>query len=111
MKIIYNKLIPFKGFVAMTVWPFIFIRSECRDYVERYPQVINHEEIHGAQQKELLLIFFYICYLAEWIYRLIFHPKTAYKGISFEREAYEHEREYDYLDRRKPFAMWRKNSK
>lgn len=59
MKVIYNKIIPFKGFKAITIWPFIFVRKECS-----FNEVdLNHENIHGKQQKELLLIFFYLIYL------------------------------------------------
>jgi hypothetical protein len=32
---------------------------------------------------------------------------TAYRGISFEVEAYEHQYDYDYLKSRKRFAQWR----
>lgn len=68
----------------------------------------NHEAIHTAQMKELLYVFFYVIYFLEWLYRLVFHTKTAYIGISFEREAYENEENLKYLDTRKHFAQWRK---
>ena len=29
MLVIRNKLIPFKGIKAITLWPFIFVRKEC----------------------------------------------------------------------------------
>ena len=48
MKVIINKLIPMKGYIAMTVYPFIFARKELDKYT------LNHENIHGEQQKELL---------------------------------------------------------
>lgn len=97
MKVIYNKIIPFKGFKAITIWPFIFVRKECS-----FNEVdLNHENIHGKQQKELLLIFFYLIYLIEWIFK-------GYKNISFEKEAYSNENNLDYLKNRKPYAMWRK---
>lgn len=68
-----------------------------------------HEDIHTAQMQELGYIGFYIIYFLEWVYRLIFHTKTAYRGISFEREAYEHEADgWLYLKRRKHYAQWRK---
>ena len=97
MKIIYNKVIPFKGFKAITIWPFIFVRKECSFNEED----LNHENIHGKQQKELLLIFFYLIYLIEWIFK-------GYKNISFEKEAYSNENNLDYLKNRKSYAMWRK---
>jgi hypothetical protein len=43
MKIIYNKIIPFKGFRAITLWPFIFVRKDC----EFNKIHLNHEKIHA----------------------------------------------------------------
>lgn len=94
---IYNNLIPFKGFKAITLWPFIFIRG-----IECSQVCINHENIHGRQQLELLIIPFYIIYLIEWVFK-------GYRNISFEKEAYNNEKDLDYLEqKRKPYAMWRK---
>ena len=104
MKIIYNKFIPFKGFRAMNLFGVIFAREECRAIA---PYCINHEKIHTAQMKELGYIGFYALYLLEWVYRLIFHTKTAYRGISFEVEAYKHQYDYLYCNHRKRFAQWR----
>lgn len=101
MIIVKNNIIPFKGFIAITIWPFIFTRKELND-IDR-----NHEEIHGVQQKELLLIFFYIIYIIEWFIRLFINKGNAYKNISFEKESYKHEKDLDYLKTRKHFAMWR----
>ena len=95
MKVIYNKIIPFKGFDAITLWPFIFAREQLTDIV------INHENIHGRQQLELLIIPFYIIYLIEWIFK-------GYKNISFEKEAYSNQYNLEYLKDRKWYAMWRK---
>ena len=104
MRIIYNKFIPFKGFRAMNLFGVIFAREECRPIT---PYCINHEKIHTAQMKELGYIGFYILYFLEWVYRLIFHTKTAYRGISFEVEAYKHQYDYLYCNHRKKFAQWR----
>ena len=96
MKIIYNKIIPFKGYKAMAIWPFIFARKKLSEID------INHEKIHLAQQLELLIIPFYIIYLIEWIFK-------GYRNISFEKEAYTHQEDMNYLEwRRKSYAMWRK---
>lgn len=105
MKIIYNKIIPFKGFEAINLFGVVFVREEYK-YISPYTK--NHEQIHTLQMKELGYIGFYILYLLEWIYRLIFHTKTAYSGISFEREAYEHQCDLHYHWVRKHFAQWRK---
>lgn len=104
-KIIYNRIVPFKGFRAINLFGVIFAREEYRPL---NGIVINHEKIHSAQQKELLYIFFYLLYFFEWLYRLIFHTKNAYRGISFEKEAYEHQQDLSYLQNRRKFAMWRK---
>ena len=80
-------------------------------------QVICHERIHTAQQRELLFIPFYIAYLAEWLLRLVQYRNfnNAYRNISFEREAYSNETDTTYLDRRKYFAwcnfLFSKNGK
>ena len=99
--IIYNNLIPFKGWKSITLWPFIFVRKDVKfDDID-----LNHEKIHLAQQIELLVIPFYIIYLIEWIVRL-FMKGNAYRSISFEKEAYTHQYELDYLNNRNLFAMW-----
>lgn len=115
MILVPNKILPFKGFVAMAIWPFIFVRDT--EYVERHPATLTHEKIHFQQQKELLLIGFYAIYMGfytiylfEWLYRLIFHTKTAYKGISFEVEAKTHQNDPEYISHRRHFAQWRKNT-
>jgi hypothetical protein len=69
----------------------------------------NHEYIHTLQQRELLFVFFYLLYVTEWIVRVI-QTRSLIKGylrISFEREAYENQRQLDYRETRKFFA-WRK---
>ena len=100
MKVIINKLIPIKGYAAMTIWPFIFARKELNKYV------LNHEEIHGKQQKELLLVMFYIIYVLEYIIKLFvtFNHKKAYKSISFEQEANRYENDLNYISTRHHYA-------
>lgn len=41
MKIIYNKFIPFKGFVAINLFGILFVRKEYKSRIN--PIVINHE--------------------------------------------------------------------
>lgn len=43
--IIYNNIIPFKGFDAINLFGVIFARKE---YGELSDKVINHEKIHTA---------------------------------------------------------------
>lgn len=103
MKVIYNKFIPVKGFKAINLFGTVFVRDGLKfTYIDR-----NHEEIHTAQMKELWYVGFYLLYFLEWVYRLIFHTGTAYKGISFEKEAYMYQRKTTYLRTRPKFAMWK----
>lgn len=107
MKVIYNNTIPFKGFRAMNILGVIFARKSANPLSAK---TINHEGIHTAQMKELLYIGFYILYVLEWLYRLvrsIFTKENAYRSISFEREAYDHDEDMDYLENRKPYAQWK----
>ena len=103
MKIIYNNIIPFKGFLAINLFGVLLVRGTEKDINER---VLNHEKIHTAQMKELWYIPFYILYFLEWLYRLT-QKGNAYRNISFEREAYENERNLNYLSSRTKWAMWR----
>lgn len=98
MKIIYNNLIPFKGFAAINLFGILFVRKG----VKVSEEMINHEAIHTAQMKEMLYIFFYLWYVVEWIVRL-FKDSDAYRNISFEREAYANEDNKDYLKNRKMY--------
>lgn len=121
---IFSNIIPFKGFLAMTVWPFVFIRKELK---RKYNETTDrHEHIHAEQQKEVLLaaimlacitfgctgswlallwlpLYLYL-YLTEWLLRTIFGNGDAYLNISFEKEAYKHESDPNYIQNRHPFA-------
>ena len=98
MKIIENKLIPFKGFCAINLFGYLF----CRDKSEINDIIVNHEEIHTSQMKELGYIPFYVLYFIEWLIRLLFKG-NAYRNISFEREAYSNQYNLDYLKERKHY--------
>lgn len=107
MKIIYNRFIPCKGFLAMNLFGVLFVRWEKgkpKPILSRY--TINHESIHTEQMKELGYIFFYIWYVIEWFIKL-FTTKNAYKSISFEREAYGNEKNLVYLEKRKRYAWFK----
>jgi hypothetical protein len=101
MKIIYNKILPFLGFVAINLFGIVFARIEHKPLTKK---TINHEEIHTAQMREMLYVFFYLFYGLEWIIKLFIYGKDSYRNISFEREAYEHDQEYDYLSKINLFA-------
>lgn len=98
-------------FIAINLFGTIIFKKNISPPLswKQYNVVVNHESIHTAQMKELLYIGFYILYGLEWIFRVIFHTKTAYRGLSFEREAYDNQKDLTYLTKRKHFAEFRKN--
>lgn len=86
MMIIQGKIadaLLFKGYAAITLWPIIFVRTD----VMISERLLNHERIHGRQQLEMVVIPFYVWYVAEWLIRLYINRSTAYRDTSFEREA------------------------
>ena len=101
MKIIYNHIIPFKGFVALNLFGIIFARKEHQPLKKR---TLNHEAIHTAQQKELLYLGFYLWYGIEWFIKLFVYGRGAYRNLSFEREAYRYDRTCVYLKKRKKYS-------
>lgn len=107
--LVKNNLIPFKGFVAINLFGLVFVRR--KEWERKTPaqqdKILRHEAIHTRQMVELLVIGFYALYLLEWAYWLIFRPLNAYRHISFEREAYDKERNNTYLGTRRHFAQWR----
>lgn len=131
MKIVYNKIIPFSGYVAMSIFPFIFVRKDASRITTN---VITHEKIHSRQQAETmaivtimvltLLLFdlislwwllsipatYYALYGLEYAVRFVmygFSRKMAYRNISFEQEAYINEADPTYPSRREAFASWK----
>lgn len=106
MKIIYNKYIPFKGFKCVNLFGVLFVRTGSRITARDF----RHELIHTAQMKELLYVPFYLLYVLEWLVRLLIckgDTRKAYRTLSYEREAYAHEGEADYLKRRKPYNEYK----
>lgn len=68
---------------------------------------INHEMIHIAQQKEMLVVFTYIWYWVEYLIKLVYYRNRdkAYRAVSFEREAYINDWNMGYLDKRKHYSF------
>jgi hypothetical protein len=101
----------FKGFLChvsflwvdgIALFPFILVKRKSPGRL-----LLNHECIHLRQQLEMGLVFFYVWYFAEYLIRLIQHRVhyLAYMNISFEREAYSNEGDFDYLTKRKWWAF------
>lgn len=93
-----------KGFSGITLFPFIFLIDKNLKYNKTF---IHHEKIHLQQQKEMLIIFFYIFYGIEWFFKLLKYKNknNAYLNLSFEREAYQNENNVNYLKTRKPWTF------
>ena len=108
MRVIYNRFIPLRGFLAINLFGLVFVRRQAGTLS---PVTANHEYIHTLQQRELLYLFFYPLYVLEWLFWLLIlrHPHRAYVRISFEREAYAHQSDLHYAARRRHFACWRKD--
>lgn len=105
MRVIYNNIIPFKGYKAINLFGILFARNGCiiRDVD------LQHESIHTKQMQEMLYIFFYIWYVIEWLVRFLimwnFHK--AYRAISFEQEAFTYQHSSDYLNNRKHYTWFK----
>ena len=65
----------------------------------------NHERIHAAQQRELLYLPFFVWYVLEWLVLVVKYRDRmkAYYHIRFEREAYNHQEDMEYLKHRRHF--------
>ena len=90
---------------AITLFPFIFSIED----LNNHPYTLQHETIHFVQQAEMLIIFFYIFYLFDFLYLRLFKKESAedsYYQIRFEEEAYKYMTDLNYLENRKPYA-WR----
>jgi hypothetical protein len=119
MKVLYINFPQKFTFTAINLFGCVFIGKRYKKNLEnrpfQYEKLIRHESIHSAQGKEFLWVFFYLFYVLEWLVRLIQYRKaktpdgkrdwnTAYRNISFEREAYANEWNSRYLKKRKRWA-------
>ena len=85
--------VPFR-ISAIAIFPFIFIRKDKKSDLK----LINHERIHVRQQIELLFIGFILIYYIEMLFK-------GYRKISFEREAYANEGNFEYLNEKKLWSF------
>lgn len=100
MKIVRSKYLPpMRRHAAINLFGVFFVHPN----VHISQRLINHERIHTAQMRELLYLPFYVIYVLEWLFRLLLKG-NAYHSISFEREAYSHEGNMQYLAKRKRYA-------
>ena len=90
----------------MALFPFILLRDK---RMKDNFRLINHERIHLRQQLEMLIIPFYVWYITEYFVRLSKYgnKSEAYHNISFEREAYANEYNFNYLKNKKFWSFIR----
>ena len=96
--------VPFLWVNGMALFPFVLIKRPGPS-----ARLLNHERIHLRQQLELGILPFYVWYLLEYIVRRFQYGNhyVAYLNISFEREAFAHDADLDYLKAR-PFWAFRR---
>lgn len=102
MFLIVTKYFIPKGYRGMALFPFVFIKYSGD---KKNAVFLNHERIHLRQQLELLFFPFFVWYFLEFSLRWMQYKNfnLAYRNISFEREAYTNEKDFDYLNRR---SLW-----
>ena len=106
MIIVCQSLLKNTKILGITLYPFIFLREK---RLKHDKILINHEKIHLRQQAELLVVFFYLWYVLEFFCWYISCQvwDTAYRKISFEKEAYGRENNLEYLKNRKLWSFLR----
>lgn len=95
--------VPFLWVEGMALFPFILVKnSNAKSKV-----LLHHERIHLVQQLELGLFLFYLWYVVEYLIRFLYYfdHKKAYYMISFEKEAYQNQYNFDYLKKRKLWSF------
>jgi hypothetical protein len=86
-----------------TLAPFIIYKKE--EYATDVNN--NHELIHIEQQKELMVIPFFILYILNFIINIFRMNSSPYRNIMFEKEAYTNEGNANYLKTRKRFNYFK----
>ena len=107
MRIIYTHRFPSGDFHGINLFGTVFVQRRWGKFL---PYEVNHEMIHSYQQWELTYLLFYTLYVLEFLVHLVqcrWNTDRAYRSISFEREAFAHERDFQYLRHRRPFAWLR----
>ena len=111
MKIIRNRFLPLKGYDAMTFLNLVFVRN--KNVMSE--QLLRHEQIHWEQEKETLILGFYLIYIMEYVVKLLYYffrhrsygsklHIQVYLSVSFEREAYANDHNPHYLKQRKRYC-------
>jgi hypothetical protein len=105
-RIVYTKNRIFKYYTGFSFFIFIWISSLEKDQ----PRLLRHEKIHFRQQIELLFIIHWLLYGLFYLISRLNGQRhyIAYRYNPFEIEAYQHDADVDYLNRRRAFA-WTKS--
>lgn len=102
MKVVRCNIPLLGGCKSINLFGFLVVKKNARiDDV-----LINHEKIHTAQMREMLYVFFYLWYLIEWLIRLCMKG-NAYRNISFEREAYDNDKDMSYIKHRNCYSSFK----
>ncbi|GAB4340773.1 MAG: hypothetical protein OHK0038_20300 [Flammeovirgaceae bacterium] len=90
---------------AIALFPFVILKY---DYLKYDKILMNHEKIHLRQQIELLVLPFYILYIAHFFFNYLNFNNfyDSYKNIFFEKEAYSNDSNLNYLKNRKLWAAF-----
>jgi len=100
-KIKENHWLPkFLKVEGITFNPYIFLAEKKKE------RLVNHEMIHIEQYKECGFFGFLSKYVRFWFKDYLKYKSynTAYMRIPFEKEAYENQRNLDYIKTRKEHA-------
>lgn len=88
IKIIFNRILPFKPYAAMALGNIIFVRRN----IKVTPRLMAHELVHVDQYKRLGMLRFLLTWIFEYVTK-------GYWNISLEKEAYAKEKDQEYLSR------------
>ena len=90
---------------GVTLWPFIFVAADVP--ADRMRTMINHERIHICQANEMLVVFFYLLWVWEFLVGVCRYgnAEEAYVHISLEAEAHANEHDMQYCCERR-FWGW-----
>ncbi|MGF7080414.1 hypothetical protein ABIB50_002768 [Mucilaginibacter sp. UYCu711] len=96
-------VIPFLSYAGMALFPVILVQNKAS---KSDRALIRHETIHLMQQRELLVIPFYVLYSLHYLLNLFLYGNhdQAYRAIVFEKEAYQYDGDESYLNNRSTWA-------
>lgn len=108
MKVIYNNLIPFKGYKAINIFGLVFVRKGAK-----FTEVEKNTHNISAICFECICswLFFYLWYGIEYLIILCFakwnKQNERYHDVSFEEEAHNNDSNLDYISTRKHYAWFK----